>query len=95
MAIAMAAPLAAQDINAPTPQTGHITGTVSDVNSRAATRRNVLGLCMRGLEHGDFGPEVRLRRSAPTTGEQVPRAGVLGERDNTGEPLVKVGRHGP
>ena len=33
MAIAMAAPLAAQDINAPTPQTGHITGTVSDVNN--------------------------------------------------------------
>ena len=33
MAIAMAAPLAAQDINAPMPQTGHITGTVSDVNN--------------------------------------------------------------
>ena len=33
MAIAMAAPLAAQDIDAPTPQTGHITGTVSDVNN--------------------------------------------------------------
>ncbi len=33
MAIAMAAPLAGQDINAPMPQTGHITGTVSDVNN--------------------------------------------------------------
>ena len=33
MAIAMAAPLAAQDTNAPMPQTGHITGTVSDVNN--------------------------------------------------------------
>jgi hypothetical protein len=33
MAFAMAAPLAAQDITAPTPQTGHITGTVTDVNN--------------------------------------------------------------
>ena len=32
MAIAMAAPLAAQDIDAPKPETGHITGTVTDVN---------------------------------------------------------------
>jgi len=32
-AIAMAAPLAAQDVNAPEPETGHITGTVSDVNN--------------------------------------------------------------
>jgi hypothetical protein len=33
MTFAMAAPLAAQDITAPTPQTGHITGTVTDVNN--------------------------------------------------------------
>ena len=33
MAIAIAAPLAAQDINAPTPQMGNITGTVTDVNN--------------------------------------------------------------
>ena len=32
-AIAMAAPLAAQDANAPKPGTGHITGTVTDVNN--------------------------------------------------------------
>ena len=32
-AIAIAAPLAAQDTNAPKPETGHITGTVTDVNS--------------------------------------------------------------
>jgi hypothetical protein len=31
-AIAIAAPLAAQDVNAPKPDTGHITGTVTDVN---------------------------------------------------------------
>jgi Carboxypeptidase regulatory-like domain len=31
-AIAIAAPLAAQDTNAPKPETGHITGTVTDVN---------------------------------------------------------------
>jgi hypothetical protein len=32
MAIAIAAPLAAQDTNAPKPETGQITGTVTDVN---------------------------------------------------------------
>jgi hypothetical protein len=32
-AIAMAAPLAAQDVHAPKPETGHITGTVTDVNN--------------------------------------------------------------
>jgi hypothetical protein len=32
-AIAMAAPLVAQNVNAPQPETGHITGTVSDVNN--------------------------------------------------------------
>ncbi len=31
-AIAIAVPLAAQDVNAPKPETGHITGTVTDVN---------------------------------------------------------------
>jgi Carboxypeptidase regulatory-like domain len=31
-AIALAAPLAAQDVNAPKPEAGHITGTVTDVN---------------------------------------------------------------
>jgi hypothetical protein len=31
-AIAIALPLAAQDVNAPKPETGHITGTVTDVN---------------------------------------------------------------
>lgn len=31
-AIAIAAPLAAQDVNAPKPEAGHITGTVTDVN---------------------------------------------------------------
>jgi hypothetical protein len=31
-AIAIAMPLAAQDMNVPTPDTGHITGTVTDVN---------------------------------------------------------------
>jgi hypothetical protein len=33
MAFAMVVPLAAQEITAPTPQTGHITGTVTDVNN--------------------------------------------------------------
>lgn len=33
MAIAVATPLAAQDVSAPAPQTGNITGTVSDVNN--------------------------------------------------------------
>jgi hypothetical protein len=33
LATIAAAPLAAQDINAPKPETGHITGTVSDVNN--------------------------------------------------------------
>jgi hypothetical protein len=32
VAIVMAVPLAAQDSNAPKPEPGHITGTVSDVN---------------------------------------------------------------
>jgi carboxypeptidase family protein len=31
-AIAIAVPMAAQDVNAPKPETGHITGTVTDVN---------------------------------------------------------------
>ena len=41
-AIPMAAPLAAQDVNAPEPETGHITGTVSDVNNDVLSGATVI-----------------------------------------------------
>src|SRR5258708_2768630 len=41
-AIALAAPLAAQDVNAPQPETGHITGTVSDVNNDVLSGATVI-----------------------------------------------------
>jgi len=41
-AMAIAAPLAAQDINAPQPATGHITGTVTDVNGDTLAGANVV-----------------------------------------------------
>ena len=42
MAIAMAAPLAAQDVNPPTLETGHITGTVTDVNDDVLSGATVI-----------------------------------------------------
>jgi hypothetical protein len=49
MVIAMAAPLAAQDISTPMPQMGHITGTVSDVNNDVLSGATVV-LEGRGLK---------------------------------------------
>jgi hypothetical protein len=42
VAIAMAAPLAAQDVNLPKPETGHITGTVTDVNDDVLSGATVI-----------------------------------------------------
>jgi hypothetical protein len=49
MVIALAAPLAAQDISTPMPQMGHITGTVSDVNNDVLSGATVV-LEGRGLK---------------------------------------------
>jgi len=48
-ALAIAAPLAAQDTDAPKPETGHITGTVTDVNGDTLSGATVI-LQARGLE---------------------------------------------
>jgi carboxypeptidase family protein len=55
MAIAIAAPLAAQDVNAPMPQTGHITGTVTDVNDDPIPGASVV---LEGPVPGDSRTEV-------------------------------------
>ena len=48
-AIAIAAPLAAQDTDAPKPGTGHITGTVTDVSGDTLSGATII-LQGRGLE---------------------------------------------
>jgi hypothetical protein len=50
-AIAIAAPLAAQDVNAPKPEAGHITGTVTDVNDDPVPSATVV---LEGSALGDL-----------------------------------------
>jgi hypothetical protein len=54
-AIAIAAPLAAQDVNAPKPEAGHITGTVTDVNDDPVPGATVV---LEGSALGDLHPVV-------------------------------------
>ena len=50
-AIALAAPLAAQEVNAPKPEAGHITGTVTDVNDDPVPAATVV---LEGSALGDL-----------------------------------------
>jgi hypothetical protein len=50
-AIVIAVPLAAQDVNAPKPEAGHITGTVTDVNDDPVPSANVV---LEGSALGDL-----------------------------------------